>query len=58
MTSPVLSPKWAAAELDRVLAKAVANPANVEHWFQLLPEGSRDLLAFSAFTALVESSAG
>ena len=53
MTSP--APKWAELEVERVVARAVANPSNVEHWFQMLPEGSRDLLAFSAFAARVEA---
>jgi hypothetical protein len=49
----VLSPKFAQSELERIVAKARQHPEKVEHWFQLLPEGSRDLLAFTMFKMLV-----
>lgn len=52
MTS-VLFPQWAQLELERILAKAKAHPDQVGHWFQMLPQGSRDMLAESMFQALV-----
>jgi hypothetical protein len=54
----VMSPTTAQREVDRIVTKARAHPDKVEHWFQTLPQGSRDLLSFAMFRALVERGDG
>lgn len=51
-----LSPQTAQREIERVVARARQHPENLEHWFQMMPAGSRDMLAFSMFQALVEKA--